>query len=234
VAGRPEGIDQSGLLNYLPPELDEHVAQLRAGAAATMFADGWEVRLVDLARVCAFQPSVFVDSAAERTAGASPDRLVGIAEVTLPTQWATELPAQFDEGRQQWLLVSRNANLRVIGNFAGPVAGLGSPIGFGFVVTVTPSFVNVGLYQGRYFLHDGYHRALGLLSRGIRLVPAFVKEYAAIQDLVPAGMLPQEEFLGSRPPILPDFLDDQVAARIDLPACQKMVIVHAMELQPIV
>ena len=199
-----------------------------------MFADGWDVHLVDLARVCSFQPNVFVDSAEERTAGASPHDMAGVAEITVPTRWATELPSQFDEARQQWLLVSRNPNLRVIGHFGGPIAGPGSPVGFGFLVAITPSFVNVGLYQGRYFLHDGYHRALGLLSRGIRQIPAFVKAYSAINDLVPPGMLPQEAFLGSRPPTLPDFLDDQVAAQIELPASQKMVIVHAMELQPIV
>lgn len=234
VANRPEGVDQVELLNDLPAELEEHVRQLRSGPAATMFADGWDVRLVDLARVCAFQPTVFVDSAAERTAGASLDDWAAVAEVTLPTQWRNQLPSQFDEVHQQWLLVSRNPNLRVIGHFSGPVAGPGSPIGFGFFVAVTPSFVNVALYQGRYFLHDGYHRALGLLARGIRRVPVFVKEYAAIHDLVPEGMLPQEAFVGPRPPTLPDFLDEQVAARVELPASQKMVIVHAMELRPIV
>src|ERR1700678_3711901 len=62
VASVPAGIDQSGIVSPLPQELEEHVAQLRqTPAGAAMFQQGWEVVLVDLARVCAFPPTVVAD-----------------------------------------------------------------------------------------------------------------------------------------------------------------------------
>jgi hypothetical protein len=89
-------------------------------------------------------------------------------------------------------------------------------------------------YQGRYYLKDGYHRALGLLPRGISTVPAFVKDIAVYEELgVPAGMLHQDAFLGPRPPTLPDFWDGAVSAQVRLPAVQKRIVVQALEITPV-
>ena len=60
VAERPAGVDQDGLISPLPDELADHVTRLEATAAgARMRADGWEIAMVDLARVVAIAPSVF-------------------------------------------------------------------------------------------------------------------------------------------------------------------------------
>jgi hypothetical protein len=40
-------------------------------------------------------------------------------------------------------------------------------------------------------------------------------------------------YLGNRPPLLRDFLDDEVAANVDVPAVQKMIVVQGMELTPL-
>jgi hypothetical protein len=91
--------------------------------------------------------------------------------------------------------------------------------------------VQVAKYNGRLFLRDGYHRAIGFLSRGIAKVPAFVKEIGTFEELgVKAGMLLLDAFMGDRPPKLADFLDPEVSAQVRLPAVQKMVVVHALEL----
>lgn len=229
---REEMPDQTGVVEELPAGvLDEHVAKLKSGAAAPFFDEGWRVALADLARVCAFQPTVFTDSAAERAAGVDATDLGQLAELTLPTDWNVEQQAQFDESRNLWLLVSRNPNLKVVGRFAGPVQP-NAPPGFGFFVTVTPSFVQVATYQGRHFLRDGYHRATGLLAAGARHVPVLARTIGSIQELVPQGMLPQEAYLGSTPPFMPDYADDTVAATVHLPASQKMIVVQALELSP--
>jgi hypothetical protein len=39
--------------------------------------------------------------------------------------------------------------------------------------------------------------------------------------------------LGDRPPRLADFLDDDVAADVDVPVVQKMIVVQGMELSPL-
>jgi hypothetical protein len=90
----------------------------------------------------------------------------------------------------------------------------------------------VARFQGCCVLRDGYHRAFGLLSRGISRVPAFVRGFDTLEDLAPAGMLPQSAWLGQRPPLLRDYHDDRVAESVRLPAQRKMVIVQALELSP--
>jgi len=223
--------DQVGLVQELGEVLTDHVAALRSGAAASYFAEGWRVALVDLRRVCAFQPTVFSDSASERSSGVDVEDLGQLARVTLPTQWNLEQQAQFDETRHQWMLVSRNPNLRVIGHFGGVLQD-GQPPAFGFFVTIQPSFLQVAEYRGRYFLRDGYHRATGLLAIGATRVPAFVRSFTSVQQMVPQGMLPHEAFLGDRPPRIADYADDAVAATVQLPASQKMIVVQALELAP--
>jgi hypothetical protein len=234
VAARHEGLDQTDLVRDLPAGvLTNHLALLaQVPDAADFFNEGWRVALVDLSRVCGFQPTVFTDSAAERAAGVDPADVEQLAAVTLPTQFNPELNAQLDEARNQFLLVSRNPNLRLAGHFAGPLQP-NSPPAFGFLATIRPSFLQVAGYGGRYFLRDGYHRSLGLLGIGATWVPAFVRDLDAIQELVPPGMLPQEAFVGARPPKLLDYSDDAVSASVQLPASQKMIVVQALELSPL-
>jgi hypothetical protein len=69
-----------------------------------------------------------------------------------------------------YTITSPNPNLKVVGNFHDQPAD--GPPGFGFRAAVTTSFLQVVRFQGRLVLRDGYHRACGLLSRGITHVPA--------------------------------------------------------------
>src|SRR5579871_4390262 len=77
VAARTIPLDQEGLVRERPAELEAHVQALRATPSAIpMFSEGWDVALVDLTRVCAFQPLVFSEQAVERVQGVDPDDLV--------------------------------------------------------------------------------------------------------------------------------------------------------------
>lgn len=232
VQQRPEAVAQTDLVRDVPETLAEHIERLEATAAGAYFREGWHVALVDLPRVYAFQPTVFTDSSTERAQGVDALDPVQLATVTLPTVWELEQNVQLDEASKQWLLVSRNPNLRVVGHFAGQIQQPGPPL-FGFFVTINPSFLQVARYQERYFLRDGYHRSIGLIALGARYVPAFVRDMDSIQDLLPPGMLPQEAFLGPRPPTLADYYDDAVSVSVELPASQKMVVVQALELSPL-
>lgn len=230
VAARPAGISQEGLIADVGSELQEHVRALRASpVSAPYFSQGWRVALVDLRKVCAAQPTVFLDHAEQRTAAAVAGDFRSLANITLPLPSNSELPAQFEQGSQTWILRSPNLNLRIVGNWAGPAQpGL---IAFGFAVTLLPSYLQVARFRDRYLLRDGYHRACALLRRGISLVPALVRDFGPLEDLgLPPGLLAPAAYLGERPPLLPDFGDNSVSKEVLLPATEKMILIHGMEL----
>ena len=156
--------------------------------------------------------------------------LLKLAEVTLPLPNQQQLLTSFDTAKQAWVFASPNPNLRVIGNFNAPVApGMN---GFGFAVGIMTSLLNVAGLHGRYFLRDGYHRAYGLLASGIRYVPALVANYSAIEavGLPPQGMLPQDAYLGDRPALLTDYLNDEVAADTTVQSNRKVIVLQALEM----
>jgi hypothetical protein len=231
VGARPPGADQAGVVDDAPPELGAHLEQLRNyPPAAELFNQGWRLALVDISRVRGAQPIVHVDHAEERTAPASESDLASIAAITVPIQTPTELPGGFDGVQKAWVLTSANPNLRITGAWSGAVNG--AP-GFGFHVALLPSFVRVANFQGRFILVDGYHRAFGLLRRGIARIPALVGEVATVEalGLPPAGMLPQDAYLGERPALIRDYLDDTVAADVRVPATQKVIAITGLEFQ---
>jgi hypothetical protein len=214
-------------------QLSEHIESLKRAdfPSSHYFADGWDVKMVDLTRVCAIQPVVFLDHSEQRTDSVNANNIKSVIDITLPLQARVPVPPQFDPNKNAWIFSSRNPNLRVAGNFGTPLPN--GFIGYGFVVEIALSFVQVARYNGRCYLRDGYHRSLGLLKRGISVVPAFVKEYSMLEEFAPpTGMLPAGAYRGDRPPMLVDYLDDNVSANVLLPSTQKLIVIQGMELAP--
>jgi hypothetical protein len=232
VAARPEGVSQDELISPLPGELAGHVRALQESPAASqMFTEGWQVQMVDLTRVCAFQPFVYTDRSFEGSQLLDANDLTAIAALTLPLSQGDPLPIQFDPIRQAWIVTSANMNLRIVGNVGPlPMQPGGSVLGFGLYAG--PSFLQVARRNGRHFLRDGYHRAFWLLRRGITTVPTFVREFTAFEELVPdpRTVLPQDSYYGPRPPVLPDYLHDAVSAAVQAPDPRKIIIIQALEL----
>jgi hypothetical protein len=232
VARREPGVDQEGVITDLPQELTPYIAGLQAHPGmAPFFAEGWSPVMADLRRVCVYQPHVLTDDSEQRVANVAEDDLLGIARLTMPVPEPVNLPAHYDFVQRAWMVASRNPNLRVTQQFAAPAQPGIVGAGFGFGVAVLPSVVQVIAFRGRLLLRDGYHRAYGLLRRGITTVPVFHREFSAIEEVnIQQGMLPQDACLGDRPPTVGDYLDDEVAADVDVPAAQKLVIIKAIEL----
>jgi hypothetical protein len=238
VAARLPLVEELHVLSEPGPELAEHIGALVAQPDYQPFvAEGWTVKIADLSKVIALQPMVFWDHARERTQSAVAGDMPGLARITLPIRLGPEpLPIQFDPARNTWMITSRNPNLRIVGQFSGPVdVGGGHQVtGCGFVVTISPSFVQVVRHRGRLLLRDGYHRTLGLLAQGITQVPVLFREFGQFEPLgLGAGMLPEASYLGERPPFLADYLADAVSAEINLPASQKMLVIQGIEMNPI-
>lgn len=229
AAERTQKLDQSDLISPIPGELADYAERVCASNPGKALVDqGFEIRMVDLSRTCAAQPQVHTDHAIERVSGVDPDDLLAIAAITIPLGTPTALPVFFDPAKNAWLFTSGNPNLRVIGNFS---AGLQQGVqGWGFAVGVSTSFVQVASYGGRTLLRDGYHRAVGLLARGITRVPAFFKEFQSVAELsLPPGLFSHEVYMSAHPPLLPDYLDDSVAADTRSPVVQKVVMIQAIE-----
>jgi hypothetical protein len=193
-----------------------------------MRAEGWDIAMVDLERVVAFQPHVYTDTTTERVASADPADLRSIAAVTLPINDAAPVSVQYDALKQAYVITSPHPNLRVLNPFNAQLPD--GTTAFGFAVGVTLPFMQVARIQGRYVMRDGYHRAFGLLARGITSVPAYVRDFETTENLAPAGMLPHGAWLGDRPPLLRDYHDDRVAEPVNLPSQHRLIMIHALEL----
>ena len=232
LQARPARIDQAGLVRPMPADMHAYVARLEKNPQAQpYFEEGWRPALVDLPRVCAYQPSVFVDHARERVADARIDDIRSLAEVTLPLDPGAPVTFQYDRGRQMFITSIANQNLQVVGAFGGIAPGMPpGTVHMGFQVRMITSFLQVGSMQGRYFLRDGYHRGLGLVQRGARYVPALVLEDMLMADLVAPGSLSVEAILGPTPPTLADYWDDSVSVTSHLPAPRRIISVAASEL----
>jgi hypothetical protein len=238
VEAREPGVDQSQLLSDVGQDLTEYIATFQGQPEFQPFAaEGWCVKIANLSKVCALQPIVFWDHAEERTQSAVPGNMLSLASVTLPIRTTPEaLPLQFDQQRNTWIVPSRNPNLRIVGQFNAPFdTGNGRFVtGCGFLVAITPSYVQVVFHRGRYLLRDGYHRSLGLLARGMTHVPVLYREFSQFENLgIGPGMLPEHAYLGERPPLLADYLSNTVAVEVQQPASQKMIVVQGMEMNPL-
>jgi hypothetical protein len=186
------------------------------------------VAIADLSRVCAIQRHVLTDDATQRVADVDGLDLTSIAAVAIPLAQPRRLAAAFNSEKQSWIFSSANPNLRIAGQCHGEVQpGVHA---FGFVISVSASFIQVARYRDRYLRRDGYHRAYGFLARGIQRVPVFVRDYETFAEMgLPSGLSPQDTYLGERPPLVADYLDDAVSAASVIAGHTEVVVVQGLE-----
>jgi hypothetical protein len=227
VAGsRLTSIETQGVVTEPPPSFQSYLESFAANpVTAEVLAEGFRIALVDLRRVCAAQPMVFMDT--ELPDEIDPDDLEAIAAITLRPPAAMEVPADYNKERHAWILTPPNPNFRLFEEYQTSV-GTGT-IALGFSLRHFGSFLQAVRYRDRYILRDGYHRAVALLARGINIVPALVKDFDSIDRHFRKNMLPSEAYLGRHAPLMPDYLDDDVSAAVDLPAMRRVILIQAQE-----
>lgn len=231
VAARelPAAPDEAEIAAPAPAEVLDALGTERVTGLA---AEGFEIRMVDLQRIRGFQTHVLVEQAVERVADADQDDLAGLTHLTLPDAEPLTASFQYDETQKAWMVLYPDLNMRILAPFQAQVAdqdGRNHPV-LGFAFGTLPSLVKVCEYQGRYVLTDGYHRSFGLLTRGIGRVPAIFRRVENFEDMgVPQGVLRQAQWLGRRPPRLNDYLLDEVAERVSVPAAQRLIVVQGLE-----
>lgn len=169
----------------------------------------WRVLYVDLSNVIAVQKLVVLDGLHQRVTGITKDS-PELLDLCLPAQQRpTPVEAIQDLDGRSVTFSSPNPNLRFQGyhvNF-GPGGGTVT-----FIVRVVSSYVTVVELGDRFFLRDGYHRAVALAAAGVTVVPAVVVTGSSYSDVaMTPGMLGPQVALGDHPPMLVDFLDAQVS-----------------------
>jgi hypothetical protein len=192
---------------------------------------------VDLRHVRALQPHVHSDHADKRTRDGVKGDLLSLARITLPITRAKELmTSEASTDGRRWTLTCRNPHLRILGAFLPDPSNADKeetkydPKPFGFMIELARSYVKVIRWRGIYMLFDGYHRAHGLLSRGIYEAPVLFAELP-IQNDAPQipGLFVPAVYLSERPPYLPDYLNDDVSSAVGVPATQRSIIIQALE-----
>ncbi len=191
--------------------------------------------MVDLRKTLSFQKVISVEGLDERLANVSNDSLV---DLCLPRQQAMPpLGAFTDADGKGFTVSSVNPNLRIAAGqlsdaLVSPSPGL-PPVkmqAITLLVFMGMSYLQVVQYRGRSFIRDGYHRAAGLLRRGVFVVPCIFIEAQSFEQIgTSAGSFTYETLFGERPPKLSDFWDDEVGGSIEQIAVKKVVRVRGEE-----
>jgi hypothetical protein len=213
-----------GVVKSVPRSLKSYAAELRATReGADLAGAGFELALVDLRGVCAMAPLARTDLDFPEIDALD---LLELARITVRPAGEEPAVADYDRNLSAWVVP--DPDIRVIGHFDRPGAG---EFAVGLIVGRPASFLQVLQADDRFVLTEGYDRAITLLTRGIHEVPAFVKTHGAPTDLeFREGALDPGLVLGRRPPLLPDFLDDDVSVEVLFPAQTRLLMVRAVEI----
>ncbi len=237
VQNRPEYIPESPIIvNHRGWNIS--AARRRPELQVDFSGHTMELCVVDLRKILAFQKNVRLPGV-EGQIAISPENKAEILSICLPeSQTDDELVWSLDGDGKGVTLSSFNPNFKVYGAHMGTVSIPSSPdlpavqrsaisISYGIPI----SYLHVAEYDGRYFLRDGYHRAVGLLKAGVNEVPCVLIRAANIQQVFSAAgnFLSPEVIMGTHPPLLADFLDNGVSGEGEINEVRKVIRVRGDE-----
>jgi hypothetical protein len=205
----------------------------------TAFQDP-RVEWVDLTQVVSIQKIIYLDRLDGRLDIASHSE-AELIELCLPEG---RLPAEIlmaqDLDGHGVTLACASPNLRLQGaqvsevlmpHEEGTTGSGGKLTAVTFFVGMGSPYVTVARFQDRYFLQDGYHRAAGLIARGVTVLPAIVIEAPTYESIARpgCGFFAYDVGAGAVPPLVVDFWDETVAVESLQPALKKIVRLRADE-----
>jgi len=167
-------------ISDLPAAHQAYVQQLRSSPhwQQTFLANPhWEIKLVEAAPLLAYQFSILNGTASSHGAqlGISPS-LDDLLKTCLPLQPTSE-NFSIAQNPSSALIQSRGLNLRPL-NFTMEQPGV---IVFRFGGALP--FVHVVRFNGRCYLHNGYHRVSASLSAGASSVPCIFRDVATEAEI---------------------------------------------------
>jgi hypothetical protein len=178
------------------------------------------VRAVDLDRAAALVDGVDLE----------PRSLV---DLCLPTPRSATVEGAIDAFQMTFTTSSMEPNLRIAGFEVAAVQEAGGQVHqvMGVRLASGPSFVQLAEYRGRWLLRDGYHRVVELLRRSVTRVPCVVIRARTFEETGAGrpGLFGYETLFGPRPPLVTDFLDDDLSADAATSATLRVIRVRAEE-----
>jgi hypothetical protein len=172
-AGHPD-------IQALPAIHDAYIDQVRnAPFAASVFSGPWQdcsFAFVEIDPLLAYQFHVDTDRSDHHCAALTrPPTLENLLPICLPTAPAAE-PFDTYNNHQSMILKTRSLNVRTFG------AGMFNAAFMGIQFGVALPFAHVVRFNGRCYLYNGFHRALGIRQAGATHMPSIVREVASPEE----------------------------------------------------
>ena len=94
-------------------------------------------------------------------------------------------------------------------------------------------YMEVASYCGRWFLRDGYHRSFRLLNQCVSLVPCVVVYAETVVEMgaVGARFFSEDVLFSAHPPMVTDFLDEELTVRYGRPLSEQNIPSTVQQLQ---
>jgi hypothetical protein len=189
----------------------------------------WELGVVDLRRVLAFQRRLIFNSSQHVRPLARQADWPGLLSLAIGSPRTIEhvlTHRDSDMNRLDMTLRSSNPDLQLrftpnANNREHLPLSLygGSP------------FFEVAELRGRWFLRDGYHRAYDLLQAGVNRIPAVVIYARSIEELgaTDPWFFDEGQLFSDHPPRVTDFLDSTMILRYERTALRKVIRIRIEE-----
>jgi len=197
-----------------------------------MFHINYAIREVEIERVVVFQRYIDTEYAGQ-LASKMKDNENFVLEACLPLEFRQALEVSFDEAVAGVTFSSLSpklvlAGMHVVGPGGVDITVGGRPVqqpGVLFLIGTQVNYVQISQYDGRYFLKNGYHRAYAALLSGRTRIPAIVSD---VQDFGEVGAMnpaffPRELLMSEAPPVLQDFLNDEVAIDVKMRPLRRVI-----------
>ncbi len=207
-AGNPD-------IQDIPAAEQHHVTQMLQQPWVAMAMQGplqgSVLKLIEIDPLLAFQFTVDVDRSDHHCGQfGQPPTVSELLHVCLPI---TPPPEQFMVSHhdqlahvQSAIIKSRSLNIRVTaqGIFLDPN---GVPVAAGFQFGPALPLVQVVRFNGRCFLHNGFHRAVGARQRGATHIPCLLRDVNSFEaaGIKPVGTFQPADFALPSPPTVGHF-----------------------------
>ncbi len=172
-AGNPEILD-------LPQEATPHLANMMQGWPQNFSMNPPpEFRMIEIAPLLAYQFVVDGPRSGHHCGTFSaPPSIDELLKVCLPDQ-PTEEPLQSQQLPQSIVIKARSLNVNM------QAQGMIAPGVFGMAIGLSLPWVHVVRYNGRCYLHNGYHRTYGAAIQGATHIPCIFRD---VPDAAAAGI----------------------------------------------